>query len=79
MRKAETKAQEMGFDSVVDMLTKFVLKISTNKPRKEDVTQLSKKAISRYDRMEEDIKNGKNTYKFENVDDALEFLIHDER
>jgi hypothetical protein len=78
-RKVEIKAQAMGYASVEDMLSKFIVKVSTNKLDSQDVVYLSKKAQERYAKMDEDYKNGKNWHEFDNADDALAFLINGER
>ncbi len=44
-----------------------------------EYVKLSPKAKSRYKKMEEDFKKGRNVYRFDNSEDALKFLLSDKR
>ncbi|KKQ25970.1 MAG: hypothetical protein US40_C0004G0005 [Candidatus Roizmanbacteria bacterium GW2011_GWC2_37_13] len=45
----------------------------------EEYIKLSPAAKKRYKKIDEDIKNGKNIYAFNDKDDGLKFLLSDKR
>src|SRR3989344_9421154 len=75
---AEQAALNYGFSSLQEVLKKFMKKLAKRQfdvyslNKEEEVVYLSKKAEKRYAKAMEDLKNGKNIYTAENVDDFLD-------
>lgn len=76
-KAAEVEAKAQGFSSLQEAVRVFLKKLSdrTIGLRFEAPTiQLSQKAIKRYNRIDEDIKMGKNVYEARDVKDLMKQL-----
>lgn len=76
-KAAEVEAKAQGFSSLQEAVRVFLKKLA-NKAiglRFEEPTiQLSQKAIKRYNRIDEDIRKGKNVYEARDVKDLMRQL-----
>jgi len=78
-KDAEQVALEQGYSSLQDAIRMYLKKLSQREIKIQlqeqfPPVQLSKKAIKRYNKMDEDYKKGKNIYVAESVDDLMDQL-----
>lgn len=76
-KSAEKEALEQGFSSLQEAVRVFLKKLSQKSlsvKYEEKAVRLSAKAIKRYDKMEQDRKNGINWHHAENFEDFFEQL-----
>ncbi len=74
---AQARAEEMGFSSLQEVVRIFLSRLSAgfiDIGFEEKEVKLSKKAIKRYEKMDEDRKNGKNWFSADNVEDLIKHL-----
>jgi len=78
-KKAAVVAEEMGFSSLQEVVRVFLSKMAAGKVNVnlEEVVQLSPGAIKRYNKILDDIKEGKNLYEAKDVDDLMRQLNED--
>lgn len=75
-KQAEKQALEQGFSSLQEAVRLFLNKLARGSIgiSFEKSVQLSQKAIKRYNKIDEDIKKGKNIYHAKDVDDLMRQL-----
>ena len=79
-KKAEEQARELGFSSLQEAIRVFLKQFAQKKlgiifGKSEEVIQLSKRAIKRYDKMIDEIESGKvKTEAFTDVDSLMKHL-----
>lgn len=72
--KAEARVQSMGFDSLEEFFSKYIIKsLAAN----EEIVILSKQAEKRYNKMTEDFEANKNVFVADGVDDFMKQLHED--
>lgn len=74
--EAEIAAINQGFSSLQEAVRVFIKRLADRKMTVafEDTIALSPKAIARYNRIDEDLKKGKNIYKAKNIKDLMKQL-----
>ncbi len=77
--EAEEAAREQGYSSLQDAIRIYLHKLARREIKVQlqeqfPPVQLSKKAIKRYNKMDEDFEKGKNIYVAESVDDLMDQL-----
>ncbi len=76
-QQAEAASLDLGFSSLQDAVRLLLHKLARRELTVtvgEEVIKLSKKARSRYAKMDEDFRSGKNVYSAKNADDFLQQL-----
>ncbi len=75
-KSAESEALRQGFSSLQDAVRIFLRKLADKvlQITFEESIQLSKRAIKRYEKIDEDVKRGKNVYSAKNVNDLMRQL-----
>lgn len=78
--QASSKAQQMGFSSLQETVRIFLNKLAVGEVgiRFEDIVELSPKAAARYNKMIDEIEQGKvKTKSFSDVDSLMNSLNED--
>lgn len=76
-KEAEREAMEQGFSSLQEAVRVFLKKLADKAIGlrfEEPTIQLSQKAIKRYNRIDEDIKMGRNVYEARDAKDLMRQL-----
>lgn len=75
-KSAENEALRQGFSSLQDLTRLFLKKLADRAIRVtlEESIQLSERAIKRYEKIDEDIKRGKNVHSAKDVNDLMRQL-----
>lgn len=75
-KEAEKQALAQGFSSLQEAVRVFLKKLAQGAigVTFEETVQLSPRAIKRYNKMIDEIEQGKNVFAAENVDDLMKHL-----
>lgn len=74
---AEAEARAQGFSSLQEAVRMFLNKLANRAIRmtwQEEIIRLSPKSIKRYNKIDEDIKKGKNVYEARDAKDLMKKL-----
>ena len=78
LKEGEKKASILGYSSVAQMLQSFLTKV-VKEPIPDEYVRLSPNAKKRWEKIDADIKAGRNIYEFSDPEEALRFLHSSKR